>query len=53
MEELEEIQLILSGFNKKTKKTSDIPQDNVQENWDVAKKVMVKAEDKVTEIFKT
>jgi hypothetical protein len=30
----------------------DVSQDDLQESWDAAKKVMAKAEDKVTEIVK-
>ena len=52
MEELEEIQQILNNLSDKTKETADTSQDNLQESWDAAKKVIAKTEDKVAEMFK-
>jgi hypothetical protein len=52
MEELKVIQQMLNDLGDKTKEVVDTSQDDLQESWDAAKKVMANAEDKVAEIFK-
>jgi hypothetical protein len=52
MEELEEIQQMLSDFGEQTQELVGVSQDDLQKSWDSAKKVMAKAEDKVAEIIK-
>lgn len=52
MEELEEIQHMLSDLGSKTKKMVDASPDEIQESWDTAKKHMANVEDKVAEVFK-
>ncbi len=52
MEELEEIQQMLTDLGDKTKEVADTSEDNLQESWNAAKKVIAKTEDTVAEMSK-
>ena len=52
MEELEEIQQLLDNLGDKTKEAVDASEDDLQESWNAAKKVIDKTEDAVAKMLK-
>ena len=52
MEELEEIQQMLNNLGDKTKEIVDTSEDDLQESWNAAKKMVAKTEDAVAEMLK-